>query len=161
MGAAQGVDINYQTYEWTRLLEEGLQHLGPENFHLIRTVSRDVPVPRVIALREFDRLPQRHVRFSRTHIFMRDQYTCQYCRREFPKAQLNLDHVMPRSRGGRTSWENVVTSCHTCNRVKGSRTPQEAQMPLQKKPKRPAGSLGLLNLKTIHSSWQNFILLES
>jgi len=160
MGAAQGVDHNYQTFEWDRLIEGSFDLVNPETYYPLRTVNRDIPVPRVIALRDFDRLPQRHVRFSRTHIFMRDQYTCQYCIREFPKAQLNLDHVMPKSRGGKTSWDNVVTSCHTCNRVKGNRTPQEAHMPLYKKPKRPAGSLGLLNFKNIHQSWQNFILAD-
>jgi len=160
MGAAHGVDQNYQTFEWESLMEGSFNLLNPETYYPLRTINRDIPVPRVIALRDFDRLPQRHVRFSRTHIFMRDQYTCQYCIRELPKAQLNLDHVMPKSRGGKTSWDNVVTSCHTCNRVKGNRTPQEAHMPLNKKPKRPAGSLGLLNFKNIHHSWQNFILAD-
>ncbi len=160
MGAAQGVDLEYQTYDWEHLLEGELEGVRENHFYWVRTVSREIPVPRVIALREFDKLPARHVRFSRTHIFMRDQYTCQYCARELPKAQLNLDHVMPRSRGGKTSWDNVVTSCLTCNRIKGNRTPQEAQMPLRKKPKKPAGSLGLLSFKNIHESWQNFILAD-
>lgn len=161
MGAAQGVDEQYNTYAWESLLNQAPHmDLNQNAYYALRTVNRTILVPRVIALAEFDRLPQRHVRFSRTHIFMRDQYTCQYCHREFPKAQLNLDHVLPRSRGGKTSWENVVTSCHACNRTKGNRTPHEARMPLKKIPKRPAGSLGLLNFRNIHETWQNFLMIE-
>lgn len=162
LGIARGIDTRFQTYEWLQLLDPELtQSAQLEDFHFLQTVSRPIPVPRVIVLNDFDKLPQRGVRFSRTHVFIRDQFTCQYCVKEFPKQKLNLDHVVPRSRGGKTSWDNVVTSCHTCNRRKANRTPSEANMPLKNPPRRPGGSLGLLNTKKLHSSWSPFLFTES
>src|SRR6185295_459511 len=79
-------------------------------------VSRVVRVPRVILLVAYDRVPKRHVRFSRYNIYARDGNTCQYCGKHFARIDLNLDHVVPRSRGGRGTWENLVCSCHRCNR---------------------------------------------
>lgn len=156
---AKGVDQSYQTFGW-RDLEELAQMSGCElgdDFHYLKRVNGRLPVPRVIVLGDYDKIPQRTVRFSRAHVFLRDQYQCQYCRKEFPKSKLNLDHVMPRSRGGKTSWENLVTSCHVCNRRKADRTPNEANMPLAKVPRRPSGTLGLLNLTKVHESWQPFL----
>lgn len=162
LGIARGIDTQFQTYDWVQLsTSEQIQFSSTtKDFHFIRTLTRLVPIPRVIVLNEFERLPQRGVRFSRTHVFIRDQFTCQYCAKEFPKQKLNLDHVIPRSRGGRTSWENVVTSCHACNRRKANRTPAEANMPLKNPPRRPAGSLGLLNAKKLHESWSPFLFSE-
>jgi len=100
-------------------------------------VGRAIRVPRVILLLAYDRVPKRRVRFSRFNIYTRDRNTCQYCGQTFPRSELNLDHVVPRSRGGRSTWENVVCSCHECNRKKGGRTPEEAGMKLLRPPRRP------------------------
>jgi 5-methylcytosine-specific restriction endonuclease McrA len=94
-------------------------------------------VPRVILLLAYDRLPRRHVRFSRFNIYSRDRNTCQYCGIVFSRTDLNLDHVVPRSQGGTSRWENVVCSCHACNRKKGGRTPEQAGMRLLRPPRRP------------------------
>jgi len=94
-------------------------------------------VPRVMLLIAYERVPKRHVRFSRFNIYARDNNTCQYCGKRFSRSELNLDHVLPRSRGGSSTWENVVCSCHTCNRRKGGRTPEEAKMLLMRRPRRP------------------------
>ena len=94
-------------------------------------------VPRVIVLKHFDRVPRRHVRYSRLNIFARDKFTCQYCGRKPARSELNLDHVIPRSLGGRTTWENVVASCVDCNRRKGGRTPAQARLRLLRQPMRP------------------------
>jgi len=83
------------------------------------------------------RVPKRQVRFSRFNIYARDKLTCQYCHRRLPRQELNLDHVIPRSQGGVSTWENVVCSCHECNRRKGGRTPQQAGMLLARNPVRP------------------------
>lgn len=157
--AARGVDSQYQTFNWVQLLKTPPEDRR-SHYHWVQTVSGEIAIPRVIVLEDFDKLPQKNIRFSRSHIFIRDQFTCQYCRKEFPRTKLNLDHVMPRSRGGKTSWENVVTSCISCNRVKANRTPQEAEMPLKKQPKRPAGSLGLINLKRVHETWSPFLVFD-
>ncbi|MBZ0253829.1 MAG: HNH endonuclease [Candidatus Methylomirabilis sp.] len=103
----------------------------------IGLVSRAIRVPRVIVLRHYDRVPRTQVRFSRLNIFLRDGHSCQYCGCRFPKPQLNIDHVIPRTQGGRTTWDNVVASCHGCNRKKGGRTPEQAGMRLLTQPKQP------------------------
>ncbi len=125
----------------------------------IGLVDRAIRVPRVIALTSFDRFPRRTVRFSRINILARDQNTCQYCGKRFTRTDLNLDHVNPRSRGGLSTWENVVTSCIACNRKKAGRTPAEAGMKLIKKPVRPKWTplyrLPLVN--TPYKEWQLFL----
>jgi len=103
----------------------------------VGTVHRAIRVPRVILLVAYDKIPKRHVRFSRFNIYARDRNTCQYCGRRFPRSDLNIDHVLPRSRGGLSTWENVVCSCYACNRRKGGRTPEEAGMRLLRPPRRP------------------------
>ncbi len=85
----------------------------------------------------FDRLPKKEVKFTRHNIFERDRNTCQYCGQVFERKDLNLDHVIPRDRGGPTTWENIVCSCIHCNTQKANRTPQEAALHLVRKPKRP------------------------
>jgi 5-methylcytosine-specific restriction endonuclease McrA len=107
------------------------------SIEVIGTSDGAIPVPRVIVLTHFDRVPRRQVRFSRTHIFRRDRYTCQYCELTPPRSQLNLDHVVPRAQGGLTTWENVVCSCVPCNRKKGGRTPEQAGVRLRRRPRRP------------------------
>ena len=128
---AHAVDCEYRTFDFTSWLA-----LGP-NGEAIGLVNAAMRVPRVILLRFYDRQPKRHVRFSRFNVFLRDHNRCQYCARQLPRADLNLDHVVPRSRGGASVWENVVCSCHRCNRTKGGRTPAEAGMRLLREPFRP------------------------
>ena len=130
-GIAHAVDEQYRTFDfasWADLVAEEDR---------IGLVDRAIRVPRVILLQGYDRIPRRYVRFSRFNIYARDGNRCQYCGRQFPRAELNLDHVVPRSRGGTSVWENVVCSCHRCNRLKGGRTPAEAGMRLVRQPRRP------------------------
>ncbi|MEK7703735.1 MAG: HNH endonuclease, partial [Myxococcota bacterium] len=108
--------------------------LGDET---VATVHRRILVPRVVVLQVYARVPVGRVRFSRHNIFSRDEHTCQYCGRALPRKQLNLDHVVPRSQGGKTNWENVVASCIACNVKKGGRTPRQAGMALRRTPQRP------------------------
>jgi 5-methylcytosine-specific restriction endonuclease McrA len=116
-----------------------LSRSGP-GFDAVWLVEGVVRIPRVVLLVSFDRVPQRRVRFSRHNIFVRDANTCQYCARRFARSELNLDHVVPRCRGGRTTWENVVCSCIECNRRKGGTDPAAAGMKLIRLPQRPAWS---------------------
>ncbi len=126
---------------------------------VLRTVSRPIPVPRVILLVDFDRLPRREVRLTRRRVLERDRHTCQYCRREFDSKQLNIDHVVPRQRGGKTRWNNVVCSCLPCNTRKANRTPEEAGMHLLRKPEKPHWRpvFELKHSSGAHSSWRHFI----
>ncbi len=132
-GVAWAVDPEFKTFDF-----ESWAALGADaSDDVVHTVSRAIRVPRVIILQVFDRLPRARVRFSRQNIFLRDRSTCQYCGRRASRSELNLDHVIPRAQGGRTTWENVVCSCVRCNIGKGGRTPAEAGMRLLRVPKRP------------------------
>jgi 5-methylcytosine-specific restriction endonuclease McrA len=131
-GVAKAIDEQYRLYEfsdWAAL--SAAQHES------ITTISRTIRVPRVVVLTAYEHLPRGRVRFSRLNIYARDGDTCQYCGRTLPRSELNLDHVNPRSQGGKTSWENVVCSCIPCNLKKGGRTPEQAGMRLLRKPVRP------------------------
>lgn len=102
----------------------------------VRAVTFVMKMPAVIRL--LKRISRRRaVRFSRMNVLLRDSFTCQYCGHKFPTRQLNYDHVLPRSQGGKTCWENIVTSCFDCNHRKAGRTPEQAKMWLLRKPERP------------------------
>lgn len=134
-GRARAVAPDFTTYDF-----ENWCDLPPgAGDEVIRTPRRAIRVPRVIQLLHYDRVPYREVRFTRRNIFYRDRNRCQYCGRSFPQRELNLDHVIPLSRGGSSCWENVVCACVSCNGRKGNRTPQEAGMSLIRPPRKPAG----------------------
>ena len=86
-----------------------------------RSPSMEVEVPSIIMLRRFHKF-QNYVKFSRSNVYLRDMYRCQYCSNIFETKNLTLDHVKPKSKGGQTNWENIVTCCKTCNTNKGSTT---------------------------------------
>ena len=100
----------------------------------IRTISFRIRVPRVILLCFFDRMPKKEVKFTRHNIFERDHNTCQYCGRIFSPQELTLDHIHPRSRGGDSSWDNLVTCCRSCNNRKGDHAAEDVGMRLLKRP---------------------------
>lgn len=110
---------------------------SPEEFSslFVHSARNAVKLPSVIRLLEYRRIPHQTRALSRKNILLRDRYTCQYCLRTLPSGELTLDHVMPRSRAGETTWENLVACCHTCNNRKGSRTPEEAGMKLVRQPR--------------------------
>lgn len=135
MGAARVMDAQYQLFDfdsWAAVSAELSDSIG--------TSKQRIRVPRIVVLQVYDRVPMGRIRFSRHNIFIRDHQTCQYCGRTLPRKQLNLDHVVPRSRGGRSNWENIVTSCIECNFKKGGRTPEEAGMTLRRPPRKPRWS---------------------
>lgn len=133
-GAARALDHEFRLFDFDSWSELGAE-FGDD---VIRTPQLILKVPRVIVLQAFDRMPRTQVRFSRQNIYLRDGFTCQYCGKTLPRSQLNLDHVVPRSQGGRTSWENVVCSCVRCNLAKGGRSPEQAGVKLLTHPKRPS-----------------------
>ena len=126
---------------------------------MVQTSRWRIRIPRVIVLVLFDRLPRKEVKFTRHNIFERDRNTCQYCGKTFDRNDLNLDHVIPRDRGGTTTWENIVCACVQCNTRKANRTPQEAGMHLIRKPKRPKWRPFVQITFTLHQhdSWKHFI----
>ena len=133
---------------------EGLEH---DPSHLVRP---DLLLPTVIRLRQFVRVPYRPLPLTRRNLFQRDGHRCQYC--GGAREQLSVDHVVPRSRGGSDTWENVTTACLPCNVRKGSRTPREAGMPLRTEPHRPLSSLGFEATRQMrtgrHGEWAKYVI---
>ncbi len=136
-GAARALDAEFRSFDFASWAE--LAHEQTDD--LIHTPRMVIKVPRVVVLQAYDRMPRTQVRFSRQNIYLRDGFTCQYCGKTLPRSHLNLDHVKPRSQGGRTSWENVVCSCVRCNLEKGGRSPAQAGLRLKTEPKRPSWSM--------------------
>jgi 5-methylcytosine-specific restriction endonuclease McrA len=128
-----------------------------------RAVSFEIQVPRIIRLLSYDRLPRNTVKCNRRNISLRGENCCQYCQKQFPRQQLSLDHIRPRSRGGADSWENIVCACRKCNVRQGGRTPHEAGMTLMRPPGKPRRSplisRQLTNQK--YAVWHLFLRGES
>lgn len=138
-GSARGICTeSFVMYEWEEWVSEEV-NLPKVDFY-IRTPSLQVPAPQVIILTNFNDVSKSHVKFSSKALYKRDNYTCQYCRKKFKAEDLSIDHVLPRSRKGPTSWENCVTSCFKCNNKKSNKTPKEAGLTLMNKPIRPRWS---------------------
>ena len=117
------------------LVLKGVASAEEESQAHVQSPRHAMRVPSVIRLLEYRRIPHQTRALSRKNILMRDRYTCQYCHRTLPSSELTLDHVVPRSRAGETTWENLVACCHPCNNRKGSRTPDEAGMKLARAPR--------------------------
>ena len=133
---------------------EGLEH-DP-----VRRIREDTLLPTVIRLRHFVRVPYKPLPLTRRNLFHRDGHRCQYCGAS--AEQLSVDHVVPRSRGGLDTWENVTTACLPCNVRKGNRTPREAAMPLLRPPHRPLGSFSFEASRQIsagqHGEWAKYVI---
>lgn len=130
-----------------------------DEFYMIKTASRDYALPEIIVAIEFSRLPQHQVKYSRQSVFARDDFTCGYCGNMFKSKELTIDHIVPRSQGGATSWNNVISSCFKCNQRKGGCTPAQANMKLLFKPHKPGWVSPLANIPESHpcKSWRHFM----
>lgn len=131
----------FQAYNFDGWVESSLIQLElgeTDDDDWIHTVSFEIRVPRVVRLLRYERTPRNTVKFNRRNVFLRDEYVCQYCGRRYGGHRLSLDHVLPKSRGGPTTWENVVCCCLDCNVRKGGRTPPEAGMHLLRPPRKPS-----------------------
>lgn len=127
---------------------------------LIRSISISLKMPAVVRLLKRVRRPERRVRFSRMNVATRDDFTCQYCRKRLPLARLTYDHVLPRSQGGKTHWQNIVMACHPCNERKANRTPLQAGMHLGANPLEPKWLPAVtmrLNLEDVPSAWASWL----
>ena len=126
---------------------------------IVHTVRYSIRVPKIILLSIFDKVPKKDLKLTRKNVFERDKYQCQYCGKRLPSEELNLDHVIPRHYGGKTTWENIVCSCVKCNSRKANRLPHEASMRLTRKPSkpqwRPVISIAARGRK--HDEWKHFI----
>lgn len=140
------------------LLKEKAEIIEAAECHF-RSEQLSLLVPLVIRLVYYVRIPCRlSLPVSRRSVLARDFYTCQYCGATPNRKDLTVDHVVPRSRGGQSVWENLVTACQTCNSRKGDRTPEEANMPLHSQPRRPRYvALVLLEQARVREAWEKYI----
>lgn len=149
------VEQDFRTYDWNDWCDIP-PGAGDET---IVTPSLVIRVPRVVLLPHYDRVPRQEVRFTRKNIYFRDGNRCQYCGRKSQSRELNLDHVVPLSRGGKSTWENVVCCCFGCNHRKGNRLAHEAGMKLIRRPERPRWHplMRLVLAGPAHDSWRTFL----
>jgi 5-methylcytosine-specific restriction endonuclease McrA len=132
---------------------------------IIRSPSWEMALPSVISLKEYIPTPRRPA-FTRFNVFLRDRFTCQYCGDSLPTHDLTFDHVVPRSRGGHTTWENVVTACSPCNLRKGSQLPREVRMFPMVRPSQPSSYLLQEHGRAfppnyLHESWRDFLYWDT
>lgn len=144
---------DYQTYTWSDWAKLRIK----EGEFAIRTVHSRIRAPEVVTLTSFDGYPSAKVTFSRRNVFKRDHFTCQYCGIQPGSEELTIDHVVPRSQGGQSSWENCVLACVECNGRKADRTPEQARMMLRKRPTRPDWKPLYAAAKVRVESWSKFI----
>jgi hypothetical protein len=160
-GAAKALGKDFVAYEfedWIQTWSDLSIASKLDNEKYIICQKFKILAPEVIILKDYDTLVRRDARFSRRNIFMRDNYTCQYCYKKFSAKKLNIDHVIPSSRGGDTSWENVALSCLNCNTKKAAKTPKEAGMKLLKIPAKPKWSALQCQLgPNLPNSWKSFV----
>ncbi|NOZ63382.1 MAG: HNH endonuclease [Caldiserica bacterium] len=160
VGAAKAVINNgegFKTLGFEEWVDYSLRNLDGED--TVATVRWILRIPRVIILSHYAGYPSLTVRLTRKNVYKRDNYTCQYCGKKFSPEFLNIDHIIPRYRGGKTTWENVVCSCLWCNLKKGGKTLKEAGMKLLKKPRAPL-RLSIHQDEVVefaHPSWKYFI----
>jgi len=160
LGHAQVVQTEgeerFRTHDFDSWVEHSTSALMEELVHSVKLALR---VPRIIVLSLYDKLPRTEVRLTRRNVFLRDKFTCQYCRKVFAEMELNLDHVMPRDKGGRTTWENIVTSCIRCNTRKANKLPHEVNMFPLRKPVVPRWrpGFGIREQGKPDESWLHFL----
>ena len=142
--------------EWIHYSSESSESASDTYIH---TVRLKILVPRVLLLRDYDRLPVSEIKFSRENVFIRDHYTCQYTGKRCKAQDLTLDHVIPRERGGRTSWENIVTCRRDINSRKANRLPHEAGLTLIRKPAPPKWSpfSAVVASSQVERDWEHFL----
>jgi 5-methylcytosine-specific restriction endonuclease McrA len=141
-GRLDVVTSTYQIYDFFDWVENWSDFKEIENFNgrMIRTPSFTFPLPEIAKVRNYKGCYYGPANFNRENIFIRDNFTCQYCGKKKAGNELNMDHILPRSRGGKSNWMNIVLSCIPCNTKKADRTPEEAGMPLLRQPFTPTWS---------------------
>jgi 5-methylcytosine-specific restriction endonuclease McrA len=124
----------------------------------VRSPSRRVPWPSIVRLKDYASVPYKRVMLTRRNVLQRDGHECQYCG---SKSHLTVDHVHPKSRGGRDTWENLVAACVRCNNRKGDRTPSEADMSLKRKPFRPSYVMFIRDrVDDMREAWKPYLFLS-
>ena len=146
------------------MIFKGVARVEEHNGHVLHSEKMILHAPSVIRLTDYIHIPYKNRSLSRKNILLRDNSTCQYCDKHLPPSELTLDHIMPRSRGGESTWDNLVACCKKCNHRKGNRTPEEAMMPLRHHPR---GFSPHVNRQIIRylgradETWRKYLFYES
>jgi 5-methylcytosine-specific restriction endonuclease McrA len=156
------VDETYQNYDfhsWAELSSFHSQNDDMNDHDWVRTPNLILLVPRIIRVLNYDRPRTYRVRLTRKNLYFRDNNTCQYCGRNLKSKDLNIDHIIPRSRGGKDTWDNLVCACISCNIRKANRLPNEAGMTLVRRPQRPRLNPAIVSHlgKKKYASWKSFL----
>jgi 5-methylcytosine-specific restriction endonuclease McrA len=163
MGKVLVLNASYEPLNitnWKRAIVLLIKGKAEELEHDNTFIYQTFRLPSVIRLRYYVKVPYKDIPLTRRNVFERDKNACQYC--SYKGDQLTLDHIIPRSRGGGDSWENLVAACVRCNIKKGNRTPKEAQMPLHKLPRKPYSSLHFEIAKctkdNLNHEWRKYVI---
>jgi 5-methylcytosine-specific restriction endonuclease McrA len=150
---------NYNLQSWYGFTEMRLAEGIDEHDGVVKGLEKEVIVPKVIRTLFFDKIPIRKVILTRKNIYLRDNFTCMYCGKKFHPENINLDHVIPKSKGGRMVWENVVCSCIKCNVKKGSLSLEESGMKLLRKPYVPRYNFSVYEKckEPKYKPWRDFV----
>lgn len=150
---------SYNLTSWLGFTEmKNSEGLTSDN-DIVYGIEKKLLVPKIIRTLYFDKVPHRSVVLTRRNVFLRDDFTCMFCGKKLPSQELNIDHIIPKCKGGKTTWENVVCSCFRCNNKKGSKSLEESKMKLIRKPYKPKYSLAIFERikEPKYKAWKDFI----
>jgi 5-methylcytosine-specific restriction endonuclease McrA len=160
-GKGQSLDQDLIPYDYEMWNEYcNMPTFDETYYNYVHSITQTVAVPDIIVLKRYAKLPRRDIKYSRDNVFSRDGYKCAYCGKKFNRNDLTLDHIVPKSHGGKNGWRNTISSCKRCNNIKADRTPEQARMPLLFQPKEPRWQDALTNVyKTpnIRPTWSKFL----
>ena len=155
---ARPLSKDFISYTYSDWLDFSIRNA--EEYNKISTSNYKIAIPEIIVLTNYDNIPKREIKYSRQTVFERDRFICQYCGIEFPIKELTIDHVVPRSKGGKSTWDNSVSCCKKCNHDKSDRTLAQAGMKLIHKPIHPSWVSPMTKLSAkVHTckSWNHFM----
>ncbi len=147
---------NYELYNWKEWYNQKVNDGEP----YIQSVKKKVKVPDIILLSRYNKIPKEAPRLTKKNIFIRDGHRCQYSGEKINPSNADIDHVIPKSKGGKTVWTNLVVSSKNINRKKGDRTPEEAGLKLKRKPTKPTHHLLAVSEEDIPNTWKKFIKIK-
>lgn len=160
-GIALSLDQDFIAYNYDSWVDYSrLPDFDETYYNFVSSPSITVAVPDVLVLKKYEHLPMRDVKYTRENVFHRDKNRCAYCGKKFKNADLTIDHIIPKSRGGDNSWKNTITSCKFCNNKKADRTPREADMILLYRPIEPRWTDALSKVKSypdVRPTWIKFL----
>lgn len=158
---ARALDTDFVVYNFSDWLDFSAS-ISAESYPFISTIKHKIAIPEIIVLKNYDKLPERDVKYSRQTVMSRDNYRCYLCGKSFGKDHLTIDHIVPRSKGGRSTWDNTITCCKPCNYNKADMTLEQLEIKPLFKPKKPKwiSPINKLGNRSYRQSWLKFLNQE-